>query len=155
MVTHNSIHENAHKKNDGSWTISDGPLHDLPSELMFLALKSLHDRFCLHVDINFSPMLKAKLNDYFFARNEFALPLLLAANNTVSSFSFDVVVRNGVYVVGGQANPVLQLYKGHAYHFFMTEEAYLTYPLTIGTSVGSPYPSVTVTDEYLMKKVCL
>eukprot|EP01036_Dinobryon_divergens_P043073 gene43073-57299_t len=61
------IHENAHKKNDKSWTINDGALHDMPSERMFLALKELHDRYCIHIDINFSPLLKAKLNDYFFA----------------------------------------------------------------------------------------
>jgi hypothetical protein len=148
----NSIHEKAQKKNDGSWTINDGPLHDMPSERMFLALKELHDRYCLHIDINFSPLLKAKLNDYFFARNEYGLPP--APNNTVNSFSFDVIVRDGAYVVGNEASPVLELNKGYTYHFFMTKEAYLTYPLTIGTAIGSPFPSVTVTDEYEMKKVC-
>ena len=147
-----SIHENAHKKNDGSWTIADGPLHDAPSELLFLALKDLHDQRCLHVDLTFTPLLQAKLNDFFFARNEFALSPT-AANNSGDSFSFNVVVRNGVYLVGGRAAPRLEMYKGHTYAFFISQEAYLTYPLTVGTQVGSPVPTVTVTDEYLMKKV--
>ena len=81
----------------------------------------------LHIDINFSPLLKAKLNGYFFARNEYGLPP--APNNTANRSSFDVI---GAYVV-------VELNKGYTYHFFMTKEAHLTYPLTIGTAIGSPF----------------
>lgn len=130
--------------------MSDGPLHEAPSEEMFLALKSLHSSQCLHVDIEFSTLMKEKLNDYFFARNEYALPTV---KNNTNSFSFVVTVLNGNFIINGKSSPSLTLIKGSTYAFFMTGAAYAINPILIGTSVGVPYAPVYVTDEYNMKKI--
>ena len=145
-----SIHEDIEKLNDGSWQVSDGPLHEAPSEKMFLALKSLHSSQCLHIDIEFSTLLKEKLNDYFFARNEFAIS---TTNYTSNTYSFVVTVANGKFFVNGKSSPVLTLTKGSTYSFFMGVNAYAMNPFLIGTSVGTPYAPVYLTDEYDMKKV--
>ena len=145
-----SIHEQLEKLNDGSWQVSDGPLHEAPSEQMFLALKSLHSSQCLHVDIEFSTLMKEKLNDYFFARNEYSLP---AVNYTSNTFSFVVTVSKGNFIINGKSSPPLTLTKGSTYSFFMTGAAFTINPFLIGTSVGVPYIPVYVTDEYNMKKI--
>lgn len=136
--------------NNGAWNIADGPLHDLPSEMMFLALKRLHDQYCVHIDIDFSPLMKIKLNDFFFAINQYSLP---TANSTINTFSFDVTVSNGAYIINGNVAPVLQLIKGYTYVFTMTNAAYLKYPLTIGTSVGVPFCALAVTEQYDVKNI--
>lgn len=117
---------------------------------MFLALKSLHSSQCLHVDIEFSTLMKEKLNDYFFARNEYALQTV---KNNTNSFSFVVTVSNGNFIINGKGSPSLTLIKGSTYAFFMTGAAYAINPILIGTYVGVPYAPVYVTDEYNMKKI--
>jgi len=149
-----SVHENAHGLNDGSWMSSDGPLHDTPSEQMFLALKDLHNDYCVHIDIQFTDLMKEKLNDFFFARNTFALPI---GNDTKSTFSFDVAVKNQVYNINGNVAPLLKLIRGSTYSFFMTNAAYRKYPFTIATTVNGPSyaPVVVGKKEYDLTKITL
>mmetsp|Transcript_18586 Transcript_18586/g.25678 ORF Transcript_18586/g.25678 Transcript_18586/m.25678 type:complete len:1413 (+) Transcript_18586:58-4296(+) len=147
------VHESAHGLNDGTWMSSDGPLHDTPSEQMFLALKELHNNYCVHIDIQFTDLMKEKLNDFFFARNTFALPI---ANDTKSTFSFDVAVNNKAYNINGNVAPLLKLTRGSTYSFFMTNAAYLKYPFTIATAVNGPrYALVVVGKEYGLTKISI
>jgi len=142
------VHEAPHALNTGTWKKGDGPLHDDPAEQMFLKLKNIHNDFCLHVDVKFTSVMQEKLNDYLFARNIYALPV---ANDTVNTFSFDVTVKNGAFVVNGNVSPVLRLLKGYTYSFFITADAYAAYPFTIGTSVGTPFTTTKTTELLLVK----
>ena len=94
--------------------------------------------------------MKEKLNDFFFARNEFALPV---PDDTTSTYTFDITVSNGKYIINGNPSPTLTLLKGTTYSFVLTEVAYLMNPFLIGTSIGSPYSTVFVTKEYDNVKV--
>ena len=104
--------------------------------------------YCLHVNFQFTPLLQEKLNDFFFARNQYALPV---ANDTQHTFTFDVTVNNGVYIVNGNKAPVLTLSKGSTYSFYLTQSDFSSYPLTIGTAVGTPFPSTQTTEIQLVK----
>jgi hypothetical protein len=92
--------------------------------------------------------MQEKLNDFLFARNIYALPV---ANDTLNTFSFDVTVKNGAFVINGNVAPILRLLKGYTYSFFITADAYAAYPLTFGTAVGAPYASSKTTELMLVK----
>jgi hypothetical protein len=51
-----------------------------------------------------------KLNDFFFARNEYSISP--PGNDTVNTFSYDVMVQNGEFVKNGNYAPVLEMLRG-------------------------------------------
>lgn len=146
------IHESPRGTNDGSWQFGDGPLHDTPSQLMFLKLKDLHNRYCIHLDVQFSTLMTEKLNDYFFARNEFAIP---TANDTINTYSFDVIISNGAFIVNSNTAPILRLTKGYTYSFYLTLDMFTSFPFLIGTTTGSPYVGAVAGQEGELKKIVL
>ena len=147
------IHDEMHAINNHQWIKGEGPLHDAFAESMFLRLKQLHNDYCLHVDVKFTPVMKEKLNDLYFARNEYSM---VARNDTTSTFYFETLINpSGKYFINGNTLPVLQLLKGNTYYFVLRAEDYAKYPLTFGPTIGSPYSSVTATTEYDMIKVTL
>ena len=116
-----------HAINDNQWVKGDGPLHDAFAEGMFLRLKELHNNYCLHVDVNFTPVMKQKLNDHIFWRNQYSMS---AKNDTANTFTFDTLIDSkGKYFINGNTLPVLQLLKGNTYYFIMRNEDYAKYPL--------------------------
>lgn len=149
------IHERMHGTNNNQWTEGDGPLHDSFAENMFLSLKKLHNENCLHVDVKYTPLLKQKLNDLFFARNQYSNTVL--KNNTSGTFYFDTLIdKNGKYLINGNIMPALKLLKGSTYYFMMKSEDYTKFPLTFQSNAEEiPSVKVTAKSEYDMMKVTL
>jgi len=145
------IHDEMHAINNGQWVKGEGPMHDGFAESMFLRLKELHNDYCLHVDVKFTPVMKAKLNDHIFARNQYSM---IAKNDTTNTFTFETLIDStGNYYINGNTNPILQLLKGNTYYFIMRNEDYAKYPLTFGPSIGTPFSSVTISVQYDMTKI--
>ena len=141
----NSIHDEMHAINNNQWVKGQGPLHDAFAESMFLRLKELHNNYCLHVDLKFTPVMKEKMNDHFFARNQYSE---IATNDTSNTFNFEVLINSkNKYYINGNVVPTLQLLKGSTYSFIMRIEDYAKYPLTFSSGV------ITVVTEYDMIKV--
>ena len=67
-----SEHEIPHMLNDDSWEKGIGPLHDPPSEELFLQMKSLHDKTCVHIDLDITDQVQEQFNDFLHARNKYA-----------------------------------------------------------------------------------
>ena len=82
--------------------------------------------------------MQQMLNDFFYARNHFALP----GTNTSA---YDVTVNNGVYYLNGMKKPVVTLSAGFTYSFYMTPATFNAFPFAIGTAVGSPLSTSQVT----------
>lgn len=94
--------------------------------------------------------MQEKLNDFVFARNIYSLPV---ANDTSSTFSFDVTVKNGSFIINGNTAPALKLLAGCSYSFFMAPATFATFPLTIGTAVGTPFKTSNTIELTLVKIV--
>ena len=87
------------------------------------------------------------LNDFFYARNQYALPI----NNSTATFTYDVTVNNGAYYLNGMKSPVLTLSAGSTYSFYMTPATFNAYPLAIGSAIGTPITTSQVTEIQLIK----
>ena len=142
-----SEHEVPHMLNDGSWTKDDGPLHDLPSEQLFLKMKSIHDKTCVHVDLDISDQVQEQFNDFLHARNKYAINNNIE-NGNITDVVIDVTVHDGKYYLNGIKKPKLNMIAGVKYTF-LTGSLY-KHPFRIGTDDEpvSPFSSgVTYTSE--------
>lgn len=140
------VHETAHGTNDGNYQPSDGPMHDAPAQLLFLKLQELHDKYCVHVDVKIPDDVQEKFNDFFFARNMYAL----GGPSTGGAHDFSVVVEpfnvSGVvrkkYVVNGVRQPVLSMTRGSTYVFDQSDPSNVNHPLLVRISTNIPAANV-------------
>ena len=142
-----SEHEVPHMLNDGSWTKDDGPLHDLLSEQLFLKMKSIHDKTCVHVDLDISDQVQEQFNDFLHARNKYAINNNIE-NGNITDVVIDVTVHDGKYYLNGIKKPKLSMIAGVKYTF-LTGSLH-AHPFRIGTDDEpvSPFSSgVNYTSE--------
>lgn len=139
-------HNHAHKLNDGSWTIHHGPLHDQLSEMMFLKLQGIHDDYCVHVDVELTDALQQKFNDFYFARNEYAIGQY--GDDIGSDARMIIRAAGGKQYVNGVSHPTLVLYRGVTYTFDVSHVSNDFHPFKLGTADGVEYTSgVTYGDN--------
>ena len=132
-----SEHEIPHMYNDGSWEMGDGPLHDPPSEELFLQMKSLHDKTCVHIDLDISDQVQEQFNDFLHARNKYAHSNN-DGNGDVNDVVLRVVAKDGKYYMNGVKAPKLTMLAGVTYTF-LTDGLAPNHPFKIGDKDESPF----------------
>ena len=145
LLSFGSVHENAHGLNDDSWTVSDGPLHDRPAQDLFLQLQRLHNDYCVHVDIKIPDEIQESFNDYYFARNKYALggPAPPVGENNIVITVTPVEGAGKKYTESGIIQPVLTMVRGSTYVFDTSDPSNAGHPLLVGFSEGTPIDGVT------------
>jgi hypothetical protein len=137
------VHENAHGLNDGNWTPSDGPLHDGPAQELFLKLQQIHDDYCVHVDIKVPDSVQESFNDFFFARNNYALggPAPPVSENVIPITVTTLPAGQGKKYTDehGQIKPILTMVRGSTYVFDTSEATNAGHPLLVGTAENFPH----------------
>jgi hypothetical protein len=140
-------HMEAHKINNGQWMSGDGPLHDPPSEQLFLQLMRMHDDYCIHLDVDFPQETQSHLNDFLKYQGVFYQEPPLAP---CSNCNFTVVAVQGKYWLNGVQQMPLTLTRGRTYYFDTTAVTSV-HPFRIGLAVNEHYTNgVTEGADELM-----
>ena len=123
--------------NDGSWEDGDGPLHDKPSEELFLQMRTLHDDACVHIDLDIPDNAQEEINDFLHGRNKYA-DKKDDGDGNVNDVVLRVVAKSGKYIINGVTAPKLTIIAGVTYTFLVDGLAPV-HPFEIGESYNNRF----------------